>query len=445
MSQLKFLAGAACAVVTPRVGTCLFGYQPNHRSESVHDDLHVTALALSDGEKTALVISAEIGNIHTDLCNELRAELSRHTGVPAEHIVVACTHTHSAPNLAGTEGWGAVDREYYEEFFAPGAISASAEAVASLAPAEYAVGVTESKVGINRREQEVSGSVCLGQNPWGCYDPYMTVIALRNSETKAGILNLIHYSCHGTASGINSEITRDWSGIMIDRLQAETGTLTAFYNGACGDVGPRLTNGLTTGCGDIRFAEELGGLAAFDAMRAYKSLGGYRSGTLEIFTGTLRLPYAPLPSEAEARKVLANYPEPEKLVNINRLTYFHWKQLLDYVVAGGAEKSEPMELPQTLVSMGEVLFVPFGFELFSEIARRMRVYSPYPYTLSLTNANGSLVYLPTESEMCRGGYEVNCFNTARLFPLAPNTDQNIIDENLRILRENGKTINKRGN
>lgn len=70
-------------------------------------------------------------------------------------------------------------------------------------------------------------------------------------------------------------------------------TLTAYWNGAVGDVGPRLTNGRTVSDfdeGDIRYTEELRGVAATDALRAYSSKGGYHSGKLEIFTDEVRLP-----------------------------------------------------------------------------------------------------------------------------------------------------------
>jgi hypothetical protein len=144
-----------------------------------------------------------------------------------------------------------------------------------MVPAEIAVGETESKVGINRREQTEEGMIKLGQNPYGCYDPFMTVVAVRNAQTKEGILNLVHYGCHGTSAGANEEISRDWSGVMIDRMEAETGILTAFWNGAIGDVGPRLTNGKTTG--SIHYTEELGGVAAEDAMRAFRQRSGYHT------------------------------------------------------------------------------------------------------------------------------------------------------------------------
>ena len=432
----RFLAGAAREDVTPKVGTCLYGYVPNHHSQSVHDGLSVTALALQSEKTKALIITAEIGNIQNELCDELRGAISAETGVPFENIVISCTHTHSAPNLTGSEGWGEVDRDYYDEFFAPGTLSAAKKAVSNLADAEIAVGVTQSLVGINRRQQHPDGSIGLGQNPHGCFDPNMTVVAIRNAQTKAGILNLIHYSCHGTSAGRNVEITRDWSGVMIDRLETETGTLTAFYNGACGDVGPRLTNGGT--CGDIHHVEELGGLAATDAMRAYKARGGYHKGKLEVFTDTLHLPYAPLPTLAEVKEKLKEYPEPEKLFNLARMEYCHWKEVEEYLESGKTETPPPFTFPETIISLGDVLFIPYAYELFSEIQMRLREYSPFPYTLCLTNANGTLCYLPSEDQLCRGGYEVGCFRVGRLFPLASNTDHNLINETLRILRENGK-------
>jgi hypothetical protein len=43
--------------------------------------------------------------------------------------------------------------------------------------------------------------------------------------------NLIHYGTHDSASGINPEITLNWCGVMVDRLEAESGGSSAFVNG----------------------------------------------------------------------------------------------------------------------------------------------------------------------------------------------------------------------
>ncbi len=432
MNSCLLFAGAAKEITTPPIGTFLYGYRPDIAAESVHDDLSVTALALRQCDTVTLLITSEIGDIQTELCAETIKKIAAECSVDEKHILISSTHTHSAPNLSGVEGWGDIDMPYYNNIFLPAIITASRKALASLAPAEVAVGTTHSNVGINRRQQHPDGRIGLGQNPHGCYDPNMTVIAIRNSETKEGILNLIHYGCHGTSAGLERRITRDWSGIMIDRLEKETHTLTAFWNGAIGDVGPRLTNGETTG--NISYTEELGGVAAFDAIRAYNAKSGYHTRKLEVLTDTVSLPYKTMPTLEDAEKKLASYVEPEKLINIDRLKYVHDKEVCEYLRNGG-KPEEAFSFEQTIITLGDIAFIPFPYEPFSEIIMRLREYSGYPYTLCLSCTNGYNVYLPSEDQLCRGGYEVECFLYGHLFPLADNTDQNIINENLRILRK----------
>ena len=428
-----FSAGAAREITTPEIGTFLYGYIPNNASTCVHDDLSVTALAINQNSTTALLLTAEIGDIQTELCDKLAEKIAKECGIDRKNILISSTHTHSAPNLSGTVGWGDIDTKYYTDIFEPAVIRAAKNAIRNLSPAEIAIGKTECKVGINRRQQHPSGEIGLGQNPHGCFDPEMTVVSIRNSETKDGILNLIHYGCHGTSAGRGGEITRDWSGIMIDRVEKETKTLTAFWNGAIGDVGPRLTNGQTTG--DIRHTEELGGVAATDAMNAFRAKGGYHAGKLEITNDKVSLPRKEMPAIEDIKAKLDSYVEPERLINIDRLEYEHYKESYEYLIGGGNPSAEPFEFEQTIISLGDIVFVPFPFEMFSEISIRLKEYSPYPYTLCLSCTNGYNVYLPSQDQLCRGGYEVGCFLFGNLFPLADNTDQNIINENMRILRK----------
>jgi Neutral/alkaline non-lysosomal ceramidase. len=433
MENLTFLCGAAREDITPAVGTLLYGYNPHQLSTSVHDPLNVTAVAFRQGNDTVLLVTVTVGDFQTELSNEIRAEIGRDLCIPASRIIISATHTHSAPNVAGMEGWGGVDRPYVDQILFPAMRKCCLDAVKALTPAEFAVGEIQSQVGINRRQQNRDGSISLGQNPWGCYDPYMTCIAIRSSETKAGIINIIHYGCHGTAAGCNHEITRDWSGIMTDRLEAETGTLSAYWNGAQGDVGPRLTNGQTTG--NIKYVEELGGVAASDAVRAYKVRGGYTSGSLSVLEGEVKIPYKKLPERDAVNAKLASYAAPDSLINIQKLEYAHYKAVYDVYEAGVPEHDEYYRFPQTIVIVGNAAFIPFPFEIFSEISLRMRTYAPVRYALCLSNTNGYNAYLPTEDQLVRGGYEADCFLYSGAYTLANNADQVLLDENLRIIND----------
>lgn len=429
----RFTVGAAKEDITPVVGTLLYGYVPDSVSTSVHDGLELTAVAFAQGKEKALLLSLSVGDIQTQLAQTLRKIAGEAAGIDKENVIIAATHTHSAPNVSGMEGWGDVDHEYIDKILVPALVSASKRAAESLRPAKIAVGVTRSEVGINRRQQLRNGFIQLGQNPWGCFDPSMTLLCIRGADDKKGIVNIIHYGCHGTAAGNNREITRDWIGVMTDRLQRETGVLTTFFNGALGDVGPRLTNGQTTG--DITHVEELGGLAASDAVRAYRSIGAYKEGTLKVIRGTIKIPRKPLPPVEELRSQIARFTEPEKAINIDRLEYAHLRSALDEYEAGCPLYEDRYSYDQTVISLGDIAVVPFPFEIFSEIALRLKAYSPYAYTLSVSNANGYDAYLPSQDQLVRGGYEVGCFRFSGAHPLADNADQILIEQNLAMLEK----------
>ena len=241
---------------------------------------------------------------------------------------------------------------------------------------------------------------------------------------------MIHYGCHGTAAGMNHEISQDWSGVMDARLEKETGTLTAFWDGPMGDVGPRLTNGKTTG--DITYVEELGGMAAQDAWRAYKDMGSYRKEELQIIEGDVTLPYEPIPTLEEIREKLKSYGDTEPTVGMQRYKYAHDKAIEAFRL-NGQEAPEALVLKQTVVCIGDVVFIPAPFEIFSETQLRMRQFAKKRHALMLSNTNGYYSYLPVESALCYGGYEVECFLYNGAVTLKRNTAQTLLSENLRLM------------
>jgi hypothetical protein len=329
-------------------------------------------------------------------------------------------------------GWGDIDREYCSGILLPQTVKSATAAVSSLIPAKLGVGTTESNVGINRREITPEGNILLGQNPWGLYDPTMTVICLRGLDDSP-IVNIIHYCCHGTAAGCNHEISRDWSGPMIDRLEEQSGCMSVFFNGACGDIGPRLSNGKTTG--DINYVRELGSVAANDAVRAFRTIKEYRTDApLRIISEDISLPYKPLPAETDIDAAIASYTgrNPEALINIDRLEYDRLVRIKNEYKTGAEHKTHFI-FCQTLVALGPVLIVPFPFEIFVEITIRMRAYSKYKYTLCLSNTNGANAYFPSQDQICRGGYEIRTFTAGNTYCLTNDADNRIICANLSII------------
>lgn len=133
---MKFLCGAAREIITPAIGMLLYGYRPDVKSDSVHDDLTLSAIAFGGENRTAVLISADICSIQNELTSQLRKAVAAECHISERDVIVAATHTHCAPNLTGMQGWGEIDRPYFNEVFLPAAIKAAKRATKSMCEAE---------------------------------------------------------------------------------------------------------------------------------------------------------------------------------------------------------------------------------------------------------------------------------------------------------------------
>ena len=431
----KFVLGTGKGVITPKLGTKLYGYPQDRPAESIRDDLLVKAAAFGYGKPSALLVEIDLCSIQDYQSEELGKIIEKETGIPKENIMFSATHTHSGPCITGAPGWGDNDSEYIEKIMFPNIIEAAKEAAKSVVPVKMGIATGESKVGINRREQllvpmhNICGRVRLGQSEYGTYDPQMTVISFKNEENEP-VLNIVHYGCHGTASGVAPIITRDWSGIMSDRLENISGAMTMFINGAIGDVGPRLSNGRTTG--NIELMEEIGAVASLDATRIYNKIKEYNEVEFKTHTGTLTLPYQKIENPEALKEGIEKYKDHQ--MGIESLMCATFKERLR-ILESGEEQETALTLNQVLFSFNSVVLVPFQFEVFSEITLRLRNYSPMQHTLSMSNTNASYAYLPCEGQIPCGGYEVLQFLYRNVYALANDTDYHIIKENLRLIEE----------
>ena len=425
----KLYLGVSREDITPSVGCRLYGYEDNVFSESVHDRLSATAFVFQSGSVKAVMISATICLVHTALSERIRSRIAQELAIPPENCLLCATHTHSGPNTSGTVGWGSVDEEYCEQIFVPRVCKAAREAAQNMQHVKMGLGVGKSHVGINRRELRSDNVVYLGQNPWGPYDPNMTILSFQNDEGQI-VANMIHYGCHGTAAGKNHEISRDWSGIMTDRVEGLSGGITAFFNGPEGDVGPRLTNGKTTG--DITYVEELGGVAAEDAVEIFKKILVWRDVRLSCKGAMIHVPMKERISKEEAAEQLRKYEN--KSINLGGARKAYYEAVLASY-ENGYEDLKYTDVCQSILRIGDVAFVSFPYELFSEIGMRIRGASKIPYTLSLSNTNGSAGYFVTEDQICRGGYEVGMWKIACLQEYADNADWYAMQDTVKNLED----------
>ncbi len=425
----KLLTGISREDITPEIGGRLFGYRPDIYSDSINDKLTVTAFYFSQNNIKAFMITATVCLIDTSLCDSLREELSEKFGLSKNNIIISATHTHSGPALVNAIGWGDIDYEYYNSIFRPALIKACENAYKNAEPVSVGIASGTSNTGINRRELRIDNNVYLGQSPWGPYNPEMTVISFK-TETGEIKGNIIHYGCHGTVAGPNTEISRDWSGVMTDAVDELSGGITAFFNGPEGDVGPRISTGGTTAT--IKFVPEVGNIAAADACNIFKTIDNYSNIDIAVASDTLKIPLKPRISKEEACHTLSELDE--NVFKFEKHICAYYKSVKESYENGYVEKDYG-KVEQVIFRLGNIVFATFPYEMFSEIGMRIDTYTPDLKVLSLSNTNGSMSYLPTQDQISRGGYEIKCFlynmTQSNVQQYTDDADYHVVKETLR--------------
>jgi hypothetical protein len=432
-------AGFGRTDVTPELGVRLGGYGIEERpAEEIFDSLHSTAIVLEQNKTKAVIINLDWICIEESVVERVRADINKRTGIKKENISVCTIHSHSVPNTLNFWGWGEQENEYVDSVLPE--IGRSVElALENLQEVEVGIATTESLVGANRRSIMENHKFSFVADVHGSFDPTMTVIYFKNQSGNAGFI--VHYGAHCTAMGANRLVSRDWPGIMKDRIESQLHAPVLFLNGSIGDVGPRtnhcIPGGLSAGTGDgIEAVREVGYRAATDAMQALISIKEWRRDLkLKLLTDDIFIPYAPLETLAEAEAEKAEWESRKDEFGTAMCNYKHACAVIE---AHKKPLEKGRKFTQIITQIGPVAIVPMPGEMFSGISLRIRKQSPFQYTLCCSVSNGSMAYLPTREARHRGGYETWVGKAGGAYLLADNIDDALVEANTKLLNEISK-------
>lgn len=385
-------------------------------SVGVDDPLLCKAMVLQQGDVRLALATLDLIAWTRRRSDGPRAEITAGTGIPAEHILVNCSHTHSGPYTdESLDLCSSMDEAYL-----PRVQAAISEAVCQAAQDLRSVTVGTAKtthggIGRNRRLLRPGGSAI---NAWLATAEERESLPLAGPHDEdlmawvffaqdAPVAALWNYTLH-VNTHFGTSFSADYPGRVAAALCEECGPdfFTLFLPGACGDINHT-----------VGFPEVSRQLS--EAMRAV--VRGARPGASEALGAAWReLPLGVRDREAfQAEEVRAKWPDCfDVFENEDRLL-----------------KTDPQDEIVTVVQalrIGDGVIAGTPGETFSQLGLDLKRRSPYPLTAVAELCNDIIGYIPTREAFAQGGYETFRSRWARV---VPGAGEQIVDALVEMLGE----------
>ncbi len=423
------LAGAAAVDITPvewplpLIGS--FSYRP---ASGAHDPLHSRALVVQSGNSTVAIAIVDSCYLPRTTLDQAKGRVQASIGLPAERILIAATHTHSAPPPAPGIGLRGLEterhdeqEERYSERLIQGIASSIIKAHARLELAEigWSTASLPDQV-FNRRWFMKDGSIPpdpfsgttdrVRMNPGfenpnliepaGPVDPEVAVVSVRSLSGKPLAL-LANYSLHYVGAIPSGQVSADYFGefaqVIGERLGAD-GTFVGI-----------LSNGTSGNINNLDFSRPRPDREPFEQVRYVAS--ELADAVMEVYdlidhksVGTLSMAEAELP--LALRKPSARILEQSRQLLANQPASATARQII-YAQRAVDLHDGPDEAGVLLqaIRIGDIGIAALPFETFVETGLSIKQQSPLRPTFVIELANGAQKYLPTPEHHELGGYE----------------------------------------
>lgn len=407
-------AGCAYTVINPPMGTSLGGYFYPRPCTRVHDDILAKALVLDDGRTKVAIAVCDLQAIESTEVNAARHIASRATGIPAEHIMIPATHTHTGPQVR-RHRTVPVNESYLAEL--PGMIArAIIQAHERLQPASLRLGEEcEDRIVFNRRYRFADGRVVFNPRkqaegvlgPDGPTDPQINVLRVDGADGQP-IIIVANYQMHPDVMG-GCEVSADFPGTMSRIVSGmyESSPLMIYMQGACGDTNQRDLANPTHQQGPdevLRISRILAG----KVLAASETAIPVADEPIRVAREMLPVPYHPLTDElrAKAERVLADS-------NAGDFDRAQAEAIRRYELDGVIAEVEVM-----VIRIGDTAVVGIPGEYFTAYGLSIKDWSPFPQTFIAELANKTFGYIPTLDAFHPGTYETMPIVSATLVPSA---------------------------
>lgn len=414
-------AGVGESVITPPLGASLQGALHDRKAVDVHDDLYAKALVLDDGAHPIALINLDVIAIMDKDVAALRARVAELTHIPAENVMVGCTHTHTGPAMMTMAG--IVHDQAYIDWLVGKAADSVKLAVNRLQPARVGTGIgREESLSFCRRFRMADGTVRFNPGrgnpdtlePTGPIDPDVGVLyveALDGTPIGAAVNFCLHYV--GTDDGL--AISADYFGHFAAVMRKIKGAhfTSLLFNGAQGQINNVDVNDPDQP-GGHRQAQRVAEVLAGEVTRV---IGKMKLSTeLPLGSSTKRLTFKRKEITEQDLEIARRIINGDALDAEAAKGPFSWvvgqpipeslRQVYAEECIAVAELPKEIQTELQVIRVGDAALVSLPGEVFVEIGLNIKATSSAPKTFAIGLANGFIGYTPTDVALQEeGAYE----------------------------------------
>ncbi len=410
------VAGTSIIDISPGKGIELAGY-PHHlrHNRGVHDPLLAGCLYLDNGQTALAIVAMDLVMYSKKQVHSVRQEVARRTSVPAENIMICCSHTHSGPWASGRLDLEAFEKDLKPD---PGYVASLQdklvllveEAVSNPFPAR--VGVDKGYCG---REQGVGGN---RRDPRGIADPEVWTIGVQDQDGNWRSC-LAKYALHPTFIHSDSFlVTADYPGYIRTHLsQTKPGMNLLFAQGTSGNQSPRYFRSGKT----FAEAQRVGSAIGVEVDRVLDNMVLHTELPLVVASKEIEIETRTFPDRRTAAERVAELKAeweqigasgaPERDIWNAELRFLGAEDTLGYIVLkeqGRALELLDDEMPVEIqvLGIGDTRLVGIQGEIFVEFGLTIQYRAPFENVFVVELANGCLPgYVATAKAYAEGGYE----------------------------------------
>ena len=395
--------GKACITPEESVPLAGMGNTSKRMSTTILDDLYATCVAFTDAaNQTVLMFTLDQLHANKAWTDPVRQAVEAATGVPASHVMVSHTHTHSGPDMYNPKE-ESIPR--YGEMMIARCVQAAKEAMADRAEAKlYAATVQTEGVCFTRHYegQDENGKPTAHR---GIADPTLQVVKIARENTPD--LILINWQVHATFNNgyTRYDVSADFVGAMRSRLEAQTGMRFAFFQGASGNLAGRSR---IPGEEKAHEYDEYGCVMAEYALQALEHLQPVAEGPVTLLSDefVVEVDHSDDHLLPKAKEVISLWYKTYDTTASRLLAEKYG--MTNYLHAGGintrASLPASVDFHIDAFRVGQLAFVCAPYEMFGINGMFIKEHSPFAMTFIATSCNCLHGYLAADS-----AFEYQCY------------------------------------